>query len=425
MSETKSGRIHAITRNSNVLNWLAWLLPLSLAGGSDLLSFEWLGATWYAFRIVVLIGAALACIDFFSSRRSLPLWLWCWIITCTIWLCWALFNRNDTMDNALWQKGIFYLLIGIASLLTIYHLSSHDKNGRMISAASLGLATNIIISAIQMITSLRPDSAFTHDLAVYSSEHYVRFVPTGLFGNPNHFAMYVCVQLLLLYTFRKHIAFTSRMVLYALSALLVLLTHSRIGEIALLLLCLLMVIENRSWIGIQCSRFTAKIIISILFIIAIIASNTWINTRNVALEIERNNGIVKQVKTASAGSRTELMKCGFQMISESDYCGVGPGQFQNVMQEKGWNAQTGGMVDPHCGIIEITAESGVLVALLWFVSICIFVAQSFKKKYALQSITWLLLMGVLQFANSTFVSTPLAWCLLAWPLLMYFEQENS
>ena len=424
MSANKTTGVHLLTRNKLVLNCLSWLLPLSLSGGGDLLCFEWLGATWYAFRIVVVVGGVLACVDIASSRRSIPFWLWSWIATAIIWLAWALINRDSTMDKALWQKGIFYLLIGFASLLTIYHLSSQGKQSRMVAATAMGLAMNVIIAALQMSTSLRPDSAFTQELVAYSSEHYVRFVPTGLFGNPNHFAMYVCAQLLLIYSFRRYIAFASRMALYALSVLLIILTQSRIGEIALLILAVFIAIENRRWLVIQSTRLSGKILIGLCFVGAIVLSHTWINTRERALEIERSNNTLKHVKEASEGSRTALLKCGYEMLTESGYRGVGAGQFPRVVREKGCNTQTGGMVDPHCGIAEIAAESGVVVAILWIIALVICVVQSFRTGLVLQSLAWLLVLGVLQFANSTFLSTPVAWCLIAWPIMAHFEREK-
>ncbi|MFM7729055.1 MAG: O-antigen ligase family protein, partial [Flavobacteriales bacterium] len=284
---------------------------------------------------------------------------------------------------------------------------------------------NIGISIIQLFSSIRPDSAFTSELATYSSEHFVRFVPTGLFGNPNHFALYVCVQIFLLYTFRRYTVYTTRMVLYALSTLLVMLTHSRISEIAMVVLMLTMIIENRHWLAIQWSRFAGKLIIASVFTAAVVLSHTWVNTRERELITERNNNLVNDAEATSEGSRIALLHCGYEMLTESGYAGIGAGQFQHAMRERNWQSRTGGMVDPHCGILEIAAESGLTVAIAWIVALLLFVASSFKKKYALQSIAWMLMVAVLQFANSTFVSTPIAWCLLAWPILMYFEHENS
>ncbi|MFM7725326.1 MAG: hypothetical protein ACKO7B_01370, partial [Flavobacteriales bacterium] len=146
MSATNTARILSLTRNKHVLNWLAWLLPLSIAGGSDLLAFQWLGATWYAFRCVVVLGAFIALLDIGVSRRNTPMWIWAWIAASLLWLGWALFNKSDAMDEALWKKGVFYLVIGIATLCSFYHIATNGKMKGLTAASNLGLAVSIGIS---------------------------------------------------------------------------------------------------------------------------------------------------------------------------------------------------------------------------------------------------------------------------------------
>lgn len=425
MEKTNTNSAPPFTSNEQLLTLLAWIFPLSLAGGSELLSFEGLGATWYAFRCVVVIGALLGVADLIMSRRSLPRWIWCWIIAAIFWLTWAVLNRGSEMDIALWQKGLFYLILGFASLITIFYLASNGKHRTMISASVVGLFVNFGVSALQMVSSLRPDSAFARELVAYSSEHYVRFVPTGLFDNPNYFAMYVCSHLLFVYSFRRYLSFATRMVLYAISALVLVITHSRIGDAAALILLVLIVLENRNWLILQWARLAGKIVIAMVFIVAVWFSHSWVNTREQALLIEQKNNELQNVKTSSEAGRMELIHCGYEMLASTNFKGIGVGQFQQEIQRRGYQERTGGMIDPHCGILEIAVESGVAVVLVWIAAMLVFIVQSFKKGFALQSSFWLIMLGLLQFANSTFVSTPVAWCLMAWPIWKYFETDKS
>ncbi len=425
MSAANGFSILKITRNEQLLNWLAWLLPLSLAGGSDLLAFEWLGASWYAFRCIVVVGALLAAADCLFVRRALPFWMWSWVFACFIWIGGAILNRSETMDIALWQKGMFYLVLGIAALASVYHLSSSGKNATMVVASVAGLAVNVVVACVQLVSSIRPDSAFARELIAYSSEHVVRFAPSGLFGNPNHFAMYLCTQLFLIYSFRSCVGYTVRMVMYALSGVLILLTHSKVAEVAAIMLLVLMVVENRNWLAIQWARSAKVVFIIVAFAIAVFVSHSWVNTRNLALEVERSNNTLKYVKASSEGSRMELLKCGTDMLRESNYMGVGIGQFAQVVHARGCDERTGGIVNSHCGYIEVAAESGLLVCVTWLIAIVAFLWDSIRNPWALQCFVWVAFLSVLQFANSTFVSTPVAWFLLAWPLMNYFHRENS
>ncbi|MFN9940118.1 MAG: hypothetical protein ACK56I_11665, partial [bacterium] len=87
-----------------------------------------------------------------------------------------------------------------ASLLSFYYLAIAGAQKVMVFASVGGFVINCGVSILQMVTSIRPMGAFSDQLMNYSPEHFVRFAPAGMFGNPNHFAFYTCVQLFMIYT---------------------------------------------------------------------------------------------------------------------------------------------------------------------------------------------------------------------------------
>lgn len=411
------------TRDSRLLDAISWLLPLSLAAGSDFCVFEWMGVSWYAYRVVVFLTAMLALADILMVRRKVLGWHAALLLYMTIWFFWSLFNRPDSIQTTEWKKSIFYILVAGATLFSCYYLAICKMQKFIIHASVIGFLVNASVSIMQMLTSIRPQSSFADELSSYSSEHFVRFAPSGMFGNPNHFAFYVCTQLFLVYTLRRYLSFTLRVTLYCLGGLLIAFTQSRLGMMAMSLLGLLMVIENRHWLRIQSARMLRPLVYSLVFLAALVVSTTWVNTRTIALTQAAARAGALQVKSSGDTNRWNLMKCGMDMIQSSNYVGVGAGQFATAAQASG--CQIGGMKNPHCGFIEIASESGVVVFVLLLVAVLFFVWSSRKEPYALKALAWAGMLCFLQFANSSFVSIPVAWFFMAWPFLISSTEKEE
>ena len=414
---------NVFTRDSRLLEAISWLLPLSLAAGSDFWVFEWMGISWYAYRVVVFLTAALALADILMVRRRVLGWQAVWLLFMAVWFFWSLFNRPDSIQSTEWKKSIFYILVAGATLLSFYYLAFCRMQKSIIHASVAGFVVNAAVSVMQMLTSIRPESSFATQLANYSSEHVVRFAPSGMFGNPNHFSFYVCAQLFLVYTFRRYMSFTLRVILYALGSLLIAFTQSRLGMVAMALMGLLMVLENRHWLRIQSARMLRPLVYSLVFLAALVVSTRWVNTRTIALTQEAARGDVLQVKSSGDADRWNLIQCGMEMIQSSNYLGVGAGQFATAAQSSG--CQIGSMRNPHCGFIEIASESGIVVFALLIVAVVFFVWSSRKLPFALKALTWAGMLCFLQFANSSFVSIPVAWCFMAWPFLISSTEKEE
>ena len=411
------------TRHQRLLEALAWLMPLTLAAGSDFAFFECGGVSWYAYRVVVLFTALIASVDFILVRRKVAGWQIVVFTFMAVWFLWSLINQPDGIQAAEWMRGVFYVLIAGATLFSFYYLAMCRMQKTIIHATVAGFLVNASVSIVQMLTSIRPQSSFADELSSYSSEHFVRFAPSGMFGNPNHFAFYVCAQLFLVYTFRRYMSFAVRVTLYCLGGLFIAFTQSRVGIVAAALMGFLIVIENRHWLRIQSARMLRPLVYSLVFFAALIASTKWVNTRTIALTQEAARGDVLQVKSSGDADRWNLIQCGMEMIQSSNYLGVGAGQFATAAQSSG--CQIGSMRNPHCGFIEIAAESGVIVFALLIVAVVFFVWSSRKLPFALKALTWAGMLCFLQFANSSFVSIPVAWCFMAWPFLISSTEKEE
>ena len=423
MSLFDNTQSQTFTRHQRLLEALAWLMPLTLAAGSDFAVFECGGVSWYAYRVVVLFTALIASVDFILVRRKVAGWQIAVFTFMAVWFLWSLINQPDGIQATEWKRGVFYVLIAGATLMSFYYLAMCRMQKTIIHASVAGFLVNASFSVVQMLTSIRPQSSFADELSSYSSEHFVRFAPSGMFGNPNHFAFYVCAQLFLVYTFRRYMSFAVRVTLYCLGGLFIAFTQSRVGMLAAVLMGFLIVIENRHWLRIQSARMLRPLVYSLVFLAALVASTKWVNTRTIALTQEAARGDVLQVKSSGDADRWNLIQCGMEMIQSSNYLGVGAGQFATAAQTSG--CQIGSTRNPHSGFIEIAAESGVIVFALLIVAVVFFVWSSRKEPYALKALVWLGMLCFLQFANSSFVSIPIAWCFMAWPFLISSTEKEE
>lgn len=419
-SSTQSG---CITRKPILLEVFAWLLPLTLAMGSDFLIVTIGGVSFYAYRMVVILVAFFAIADLFLKRRTIPAWVGVWFVFYVAWLLWSLFHRPASIHHEEWMKGVFYIVMAGASLLSFYFLAIAGAQKVLVFASVGGFVINCGVSILQMVTSIRPIGSFSDQLMNYSPEHFVRFAPAGMFGNPNHFAFYTCAQLFIIYTFRRYLPFTLRALLYVVGALLLLLTHSRLGVLSMSCMVFMMLIENRSWLAIQASRAKKEIVIPCMIAVLAIATTNWLNTRTVALKQHGVDGKAVQVKSSGDASRWNLLSSGYDMLTASGMMGIGAGQFAKALEDTG--CFTGGIYDPHSGFMEIAVEAGVFIFALMMCALVAFVVSSIKKPFALQAFIWLVMVCVLQFANSTFVAIPIAWSFMAWPFLISFQQTDD
>ena len=410
--------VFQLTRNPRLLMPLSWLLALSFAGGSDLLAFEAGGVTWYLFRVVVLVTAGIGLLDALASktiRRSWPTLLG---ITWLIWVLWSFLPVYTIADSGSYYRDIFYLLMGGAVWMALHHLIQRGFAKALMNAAMSGLAVNLLLGVLQVITSIQPESAHMHELVNYSAEHFVRFAPVGMFGNPNHFAFYLCLHLLLLVQFidKRYAALGA--VVYALMSVLLFLTASKLAAGVWLMVTLYGIIRNVPTFKGFLSEHRNAVVGGLLLLFSLFAGIEWHHTRNEALEIERQQGLAQMKKTSSSTSRMALAHCAWEVIGDTRGMGLGPGQFESYVKSGQCAQPIGSTVNAHSGIIEITAQYGFVVALVFGLAMLALLYFTYGTNAFGWSVIFLLCFVLLQGINSTFLASPVSWVFMALPLFV-------
>lgn len=414
-----------ITRHGRITSVLAWLLALSFAGGSDLLPVNIGGATFYLFRWAALLIAFLGILDLLSVRAFASRWITALFTVMAFWLLWALIPIAAITDYHAWQKDVFYLFMGACTLLSIHHLLACGRSKELLHGSMAGLAVNLILGIVQMLTSIQPQSSHANDLIQYSSEHFVRLSPVGMFGNPNHFAFYLCTHLLLMVYFRRSIRREFFIGVFAVASLLLFMTSSKIAFIAWVVITMYALLSDRNQLPLLWSRYRIAIAGGVLLLMALYSSIEWKNTRELALAHEREIGAAKAIKAQSSASRMAMFVCGTEAVKSSNGLGIGAGQFASFVRHGKCSAEAGGMTNAHAGVIEIGAQYGVLILTLIALLYGYLILILYGTSAAPWSWCYTIALALLQMANSSFLASPVSWVMLALPMFVLFDQKQK
>jgi hypothetical protein len=404
---------------------MAWLLALSFAGGSDLLPLQLGGATLYAFRFVVMVLGGIALVDVLLSRTFFSRWLNVLLGAMAFWIIWSLMPWYSIVDYGAFQKDVFYLVIGLCTLLSIGHLVKLSKEHAFIKATIAGLLVNLLLGVFQILTSIQPESAHVHALEHFSSEHFVRFAPVGMFGNPNHYAFYLMVNLLLLAHFRKQLHAGLTFAVGAIAGIMIFLTASKLAVLSVVLLSANMAFEERQQVVDGWRRYRMEVLGAVVLGLVLLTTIDWKNTRQLALQQERINVAPDTTHTSSYDARGGLVSCAITAIGETSGLGLGPGQFPAYLERPECTEKTGGIVNAHSGVLEIVAQYGVLLMLLIgsiYLSLPFVMRQTATFSW---SLVYAACLGLLQAANSSFLASPVAWMMLALPVIILKSSKST
>ena len=417
-STENSHWILAITRNSRFMGFLAWLLALSFAGGSDLIPVPVGGATLYLFRFVVLVGGFLAVVDSVFARSFSSRWFAALLGVMLVWLLWCFMPWYTISDSGAFRRDVFYLIIGLSTVLSVQHLMKVGAGSSLTKGFIAGFLVNVALGVLQVLTSIQPESSHVHALEQFSSEHFVRFAPVGMFGNPNHFAFYLMVNLLLLAYVRKQLnaVFTSALALLA--GLLIFLTASKLSMLSWLLLCFYVIVEERKTVLSLAREHRAIVLATLALGLVLLTTVDWRNTRELALKREHIQVVSDSTHKTSYDTRGGLVVCAMSAIKETGGLGLGPGQFTTYLNRPECAEKTGGMVNAHSGVLEIVAQYGLFILLLFSSLYLALPIVNLRSDTFAWSVVYLASLVLLQAANSSFLSSPVAWVMLSLPLLV-------
>jgi teichuronic acid biosynthesis protein TuaE len=407
---------------------LLFVFILSLATGSTLFLVELKAFSLFAFRIAVFLVPVLLFINksFYKfDKREVNLLL-------VLFLCFFIYAAVSVfwVPNQLYAvKAVLYITTVLLMAITLISLAQHTNNflKKFLYAWIGGFIINVIIAFWEISTGGHFESEYTDILYTLHPGHFVHFSPSSVFGNPNHFAIYLVHSLIIFILLRKYLPSVLFGILITLTVLLIYFTYSKLALISVIFPLAYWIYRERQ---ILLSRLYIRqlFIYGLTFLIIISGIFLFNKLENPRQEILLANSDKVKKTVQSSVTRKNLVKEGIGFVKSSNGLGIGAGQFQHYLEKEKGHFVTTGITSPHSGTIEIVAEYGVpviLLAIIYWLWLGVSLARS--RRFVIFHI-YLVYTGsliLLSNANSGFVSSPVSWLLIILPVVFTLQEEES
>jgi len=402
-----------------------------LAGGAFLLPMELGGISFYLLRALVIFGAIIGGWYFIQEFKNSDAYAKKFSFVLIVWLLVGLISYLFVIDKGEWFKDIFYLLIGISIFLTLNFIHSRNKMEYFIYGWLAGYICNLIFGFFEMYTGNHFSGGFTEGLAILSPEHYTQFAPAGFFDNPNHYATYLVLSIMIFTYYRKQFIDSTYYILLFPAIWQIFYTGSKFAVLALLVwLIYLLIIQHKEWM-IKNKNYLRMIpFIGIFFLFIFISFNSDIvNLSNPSekarVELQKTK---PDLRPSSGNMRKALLQNGIYFIKSTYGIGIGAGQFSVYIEKNKAPMDAGHLVDPHNGIIEIASQYGVIIVLLlvWFyMDLFRNYFRTVLRKDWMFAFCYFITVLILQNMNSSFISSPLTWFLFSLPIVWFVPKPET
>jgi O-antigen ligase len=277
----------------------------------------------------------------------------------------------------------------------------------------------LAFSFFEIATKSHLPSAYATEILNTDPTHFVRLSPSATFGNPNHLGIFLVLSFFILYSQIIHRIHLQKALIFLIPVLIVLwFTLSRFGLMAVLLPVLYLPFhfkneikhslknQKRNWLGV------GFLILGTGLIVLFHRGFTG------GIFAARGDGsetpVVDPLAKSSLAVRTNMLKNGWEITKQSNFLGVGPGQFSELMKYQPQKFETFGYTDPHSGAVEIISQYGILCFLLWIfwsVGVLFICIKGLKTDpaYWLTPLFMTIAFIPVSAANSSFLASPLTW----------------
>ena len=349
-------------RSSRLLLVFVGALPVLAACGPILPVF----GSFYAFRVYVVMFAALCALAPRASRHSPARNKF--VLLAAVWAVMGALLMFRVTDTTGASTEVFSVGIGF---LLILSLSTMADPERVLVRLTRGwLAAFLITSLIAGGETLSRRHLPNYYWDSPTQRLYDFNLPASVFGNPNNYAFFLVATFPILIIGLMTSTSRHLRVIYGLSAvalpILVFATGSRVcmTAIAIQVVIVLPFIGKRYVLRTQRLLLLAGCIVTFVPAAVRLSVQRGFSVSFVGGPGEWLTELIAGGPTSGA-SRISLIKDGLWMTYDSSMLGVGPGNFQTVMKSGTAPYPAGDVIDPHNGFIEILAQYGVIVTVLF------------------------------------------------------------
>ncbi|MGI8892895.1 MAG: hypothetical protein ACR2GN_05485, partial [Bacteroidia bacterium] len=188
-------------------NFLLFVFILTLATGSSLFLINVGSFSLFAFRVAVFVIPVILVFNKSFYRPGKNIISDLFLIILLLFLISAVISYFWVPNQVYAAKAIIYWLTVILMTFSLLSFARYSENFLKIFTYAWisGFAINIVISIYEITTGSHLVSEYSLQLYSYHPGHFIHFSPASLFGNPNHFAIYLVHSVIIFLLLRKYI----------------------------------------------------------------------------------------------------------------------------------------------------------------------------------------------------------------------------
>jgi teichuronic acid biosynthesis protein TuaE len=297
------------------------------------------------------------------------------------WVIYSLFTVLWSIDYSAWFQSMFFLISGFVSTLLIF--SYLDTSEKIVQAIKLVVFQSMVIGVLAFYEMITGNYFFINEVNI---EFYQKnsilvgligiYIPITLFGNPNNYALFVCVSIifsiLLLRLSVSRVSSFFYFILILFFVLILMAANSRAAILSLIVFFIAHLLYNLSVVKLI-NKFR---IIFYLFII-ILLSNFFFGDLFKNL-IDLN--LIDFSDSSQEGDfiRKNLILNGLYFLYDSYFIGIGAGQVEKYMELYAVYSVLG-ITNMHNWWLEILTITGLLPFLFYIMVYIRAIIKSYRK----------------------------------------------
>lgn len=428
-----------------IVNIILFLLLLTSILGSVTPGFELMGFHIYSFRIILIILSIYWAYKLAVKKGEIKKvfegqLLKSLLITMITIMVYGVCLAFRSHDNILFVKEIFYWIIAcmIVSNVYLFKESVTFKEAKKYIVSAI-IFTFLLISAFSVYEFMSAkhivfETSFVKKLLLdypgrEISDPYFTFI------NPNNLSFFLVIASALVIAFNGKDKFYQNLLLIGLTLFIALLTESKLTIISCLLLLIYVIVGKikiviRDYVPHIIILISAVGFIFIFFGISAPNLNQY-DGKEVKAKIAEQDSMLKlkdslrivEETNSSTSIRKNLIRNSWEAMKESNYIGLGPGQFSWYLNSDQAKYDTNNIKDPHGFVFNLVANYGVFGFLIFFLFI-IYWLKLIKNKMAFtyESLGHLLFIVIILLnsnAPSSFIQLPYFWMILSLYILLF------
>jgi teichuronic acid biosynthesis protein TuaE len=311
------------------------------------------------FKIIILLSFSFYLIKISIEKRTLVISKSniYFLVFFSIWLIYQFLSISWVEDTNGVIRGIFYFIFYLMLMIVLYLTFNKYKDlSFSFKVVYILFFMMIFIGLFELITGIHFNtSRYSDPLAIERQQLNIYSAATSTFYNENNYSLFLLICFPVTLFANKYLTGWKRIINYTMLILTLLIVYLN-GAYAVLLGIILQLMFYIFW---NKKINYKKLLLSIFGFFVVGGIITFSNL------LENFQGIFNEIFNGYGSNyiRLNLYLSGLSMLENSRFLGVGIDNFQQGLENI--NLYVGNIIDPHNLWIEIIAEHGIIIFLMF------------------------------------------------------------